>query len=442
MSARRGTRLLAALALAGPVLSFLAAGRAQAANNPDPRIVAPGTARSSSQRHLVANAWGYWAFFEGSSGNPAWSYSPTGDDGTWRSDPSGSPVSADIFDGTGFTGMNDRLTVWYVDQTSHVYVAVGDDTTAVGSRVVHLRKGQLRDNGTIDWLHEGQRSMMEDCADTAHKPYSEAAVGFALDREGYPWLILNGGNAGLTTANNKTAFLKGITPFAVGSSSWPAATTSFRINGQTCGGNPGSDGEGIPGALIAPHIGGAANKVWAIGYDGTNGAINRVYVEDNNASSNAEIPTNAPQSITPYAAGGLEYKSNISAVVDNSNNLHVAWINNAQDLLYARFVATAAADGVQGVHTFSAGTYEHVSIGLASGTADLGDRVFMTYINNLNELYVVSADTNVHVPGGWTSEYTNVDASAEYVSFAYSAKRPFPLPFMYHSGPNEYYDWV
>ncbi|MBI4425715.1 MAG: hypothetical protein HY554_18435, partial [Elusimicrobia bacterium] len=48
----------------------------------------------------------------------------------------------------------------------------------------------------------------------------------------------------------------------------------------------------------------------------------------------------------------------------------------------------------------------------------------------------------VHVTGGWTSEYTNVDASAEYVSFAYSVKRPFPLPFVYHSGPNVYFDWV
>ncbi|HBA62022.1 MAG TPA: hypothetical protein DCZ92_14650, partial [Elusimicrobia bacterium] len=272
------TLLLAVLA---PSCSWAAA---------DPRIIGSGSVSESSMRTMFKNSNGYWIFFN-VGGVPSWSYSPTGDAGSWRAGPVGEAFSKPIFDGTGFENLGTNPSIWYVEASSIVFVALGNtNSVSAADRPVHLRKGQVNDDGSITWIHSGEINLSP-CAAAACSPWTDAMVSIAVDKDGYVWINENASDSGLPgQVDNKTLYAKSNTTWAVGSSSWTAPGTNQKLDNFDCGTNTdGGDNESGNINIVVPHgLGDANNKVWQTGHNATED-VAQLYVENDNTANTTEL---------------------------------------------------------------------------------------------------------------------------------------------------------
>ncbi|HAZ07557.1 MAG TPA: hypothetical protein DCZ01_03300, partial [Elusimicrobia bacterium] len=412
-----------------------------------------GGVKESNQRHVVANAWGYWIFFANGSQTPSWTYSATGDPNDWRAGPSPNASVRDIFEGTGYTGMNAKPSVWYVKATSDVYVAVGDDgTVSNGNRLIHMRKGQLQSNGDIAWAHSGEVNLTAPCLAAQGNMVSNAPVSIAVDTAGFVWINhMTADNGNVGTTDNLVAYSQSNTAYSVGSSSWPAVPATGRhLDGiNNCSGNSdGDDNEAAYINLVVPKMPKTSpvNMVWQVGLNASEGIAN-LYSEDDNTASTAELGSpGSPLTIDWYPGNtnaGLEENSNASAVVDSTGNLHIAWIDVNRDVRYARFSST---DGLTNVHiaSNSAVNFTSVSIGLASSTL-LGistDTIYIAMVDANGDLFAYSAATSALAAADWSFIYENLSGAADKVSLAYSVTKPAPLPLVYGNSGSVYFDWL
>ncbi|HBB67068.1 MAG TPA: hypothetical protein DCZ93_07175, partial [Elusimicrobia bacterium] len=425
----------APLALAFFALTFAAYLPGSVFAAADPRTVGVGNVSESNMRTMFKNSNGYWLFFN-NAGIPSWTYSPSGDAGSWRAGPLGEPFSKAIFDGTGYVNLGTNPTVWYVETSSLVFVAVGDINSVTSTdRPVHLRKGQVNDDGSITWIHSGEINLSP-CTAAGNQPWNDATVSIAVDNDGYVWINEMGSDGGLPgQADNMTPYAKANTPWSVGNSSWNAVGANQKLDNYGCT-SDGNDNESGNLNVVVPHSSGDANnKVWMFGHGGATEGTMYFYNENDNTANTAELAT----AINFYPGNNnLNYEANsdLSATVDSAGNLHFVWIDVSRDVRYARY---NSANAMQSVHTAAVGTYTHASISVAKGAVD---KVFVGYVSDLGDVYVSSAPTNAAATADWKLAYSDIGAEATKISLPYSVYQPYPLPFTYYAGGSVVFDWA
>ncbi|MBI3563937.1 MAG: hypothetical protein HY079_01925 [Elusimicrobia bacterium] len=121
-----------------------------AAADPTPQVIsAVAITAYSSHRQVFRNQYGYWVFFATGSGTgsvPVWTFSQTGEEGTWS-------ALQPIFSGTGQSGFSNQVAAWYHAPLNKIYVAVADANNVQGvpaGGTIHFRSGVLLSTG-VAW---------------------------------------------------------------------------------------------------------------------------------------------------------------------------------------------------------------------------------------------------------------------------------------------------
>ncbi|MEK7784630.1 MAG: hypothetical protein AAB658_04265, partial [Chloroflexota bacterium] len=267
-------------------------------------------------------------------------------------------------------------------------------------------------------------------------------VSITVDRTGFVWInqnVSDGGTAG--GVDNLTNFLKSNTSLSIVDASWSVMGANQRLDALACNAD-GNDSESSYGNLVvAKGRPDGANLVWQVGHNNLAEGFTYFYAEDNNTASTVELGAPLPIDFYAPANAGLEENSNVSGVVDSAGNLHMVWVDVNRDARYARYTP---ANAQSTVHISSAGTFTHVSVGLASGTL-VGistDTVYIAMVNTDGDVFAYSASTSATVTGDWTKVYHNEAGGASHVSFAYEVTKPAPLPLVYGNANTAFFDWV
>jgi len=126
--------------------------------------VGAGDTAYCSMRKIICNAWGYWVFYDDGAGNFVWKYSSDGvnwpKDGEYTSQYN--KVFADVSDSHATPPLAFG-SVWYVEDSSTVYVAAGPKNVYWTSSSdyqqgnVWVRRGTLQANGSISWHAQGSQ---------------------------------------------------------------------------------------------------------------------------------------------------------------------------------------------------------------------------------------------------------------------------------------------
>ena len=401
------------------------------------KVGTSGNTKESVQRKIVSNQWGFWAFYaKGGSGafDPVWSYSKSGDQGTWTT-----PQS--IFDGTGYTGFTNKPSVWYHAGSSQVFVVNGSE---VSDGDIFLRRGSLDSAGGLTWADNHQTHNPNCVGANTKLLLADPAISIAVDVDTIPWITsvvvdegdLNAGEDGLvffasgTAANTVTM----------------SRTNNFVDGGFTCG-LAANDAILTSINFVVPTTGTAASKVWLGGYDNGDG-IPGVYHQSRTGAPNATVlHTSAHQDGTGNA-GGSDFDKNSSAVMDASGNLH--WIYAAatdasapatteKQLIYRR---CTSGGGCGSVHIASTDAVKNVSIGVAlSSSPKIVDRLVIVYVQDATgDAFSLTATTGVTTTAGWKREF--LGSGYSHMNLAYSVRQPRPLPYVFTKGGDVYMDWI
>ncbi|MCJ7645502.1 hypothetical protein MUO65_01140, partial [bacterium] len=404
---RRTLKAVATIILLFAICYLLFVPRCEAAS-----AVGSGEASLLGLRKIISNEWGYWVFYDDGV-NFVWKYSQDGVN--WPSDEEYTSHYNKVFDDVSESHATPPLSfgsVWYVEDSSTVYVAAGPKNVSWSPSVqgkAWVRKGTLQQDGSISWLAQGsQEANINFDADEWIKPNSKAVIFRASDE--YMWLAAEqkdmdtAGRGAIVTGKNTGA------TNLVTSSGWTSRLDTVQNTDP-------DDNQKINAVPID------AGRALALQND--DGLFRGIYVAAANNSSTAQtVGTNA-------GTDENNYSQNICAVTTpDFVYTHIVWVGNI-----------AGAQGTQGyvcysrrtnsTNNYSTGiTLDQTNVPAKNATITLmpNNEIYVAYDSYLGSIIYRKYNSSSSV---WESTQTIV---ADGVSPCFPYKplpAPNPLPFIY-----------
>ncbi|HPO95559.1 MAG TPA: hypothetical protein PLD81_06050 [Elusimicrobiales bacterium] len=384
-------------------------------------IIGSGSTVFGTQRKIVYNpSWGYWVFFTDDSGEPVWSYSPTGTPGSWS-------APQKIFSGTGGSGYGNAPSVWYNAVSSYVFVVVGPSGNGELSNAdmtMHVRRGRLQSDGSIDWagsyytpdLDEGTTASNAD-EDMINEANTGASPSITQNSNGYVFIYTPGGESSAGGYDDYTGLIANSNSI----NNVDIQNIHVEIGGRE------SD-RYLSFSVVVPH-GGTATEVWAFSESAQGRDITLYRV--NESLTSTQISATFFNNALNTGSAVLDDRKNVSAVVDSGGRLH-AIVSRITDGLI-RYRSCSSANGV-GTEITISGTWQanQVSIAVIHYPSTSQSKLFVVFESTDSNLMAIESAlfTPGNTPASWGSPYLLVSDGVQPV-LSYSTQDPYPLGLLY-----------
>ncbi|MEM4483821.1 MAG: hypothetical protein QXS19_07880, partial [Candidatus Methanomethylicia archaeon] len=374
-------------------------------------------------------------FFADDSGEPVWSYSPSGAAGTWT-------TPQPVFSGSGASGYSGYVSVWYNPVSSYVFVVVGPDANGElqgSDKTAHVRRGLLTSSGNIDWgssyfspdLDESTNNNTDE--DMVSEGNTRSAPSITQNLDGRVFIFLPGGegSAGGTDDFVGLIAVSG-NPDNVNISDTHAEIPNTNNSNQNSPNAP--DDRYISYTVVVPNAT-SPDQVWAFSTNlGTNYTVDiyRVSTTLSYTRIGAIFTNGGNNNVLGNTSPSLNDLRNVSAVLDSAGRVHAVVSENTNGSI--RYNSCSASNNI-GTEVTISGSYtgnKQVSLSIIYYPSTGQAKLFVVFESSFSALIAVESAlfTPGNAPSSWGSPYILVYNAIQPI-LDYSTTDPYPLGLLY-----------